>query len=135
VIETVLGRGHRNITAKHRSTMMFTKDSEITERGDCIVAVKINKAISDLSDDFRQEILKGKRVYVKIACGRAVQSFYGYGSSMLVLKDDREIVIRKSSYIDKRTLLINATCSAYLLDRELVKNLRKEKKVRIEMVV
>ena len=32
--------GHPNITAKHKTTLEFTKDKELSLRGDCIVGVK-----------------------------------------------------------------------------------------------
>ena len=62
-------RGHPNIRAEHNRTIEFTKDSYLTERGDCIVGVsadfdpaelrklsgkiRITVEIGDLSDTFK----------------------------------------------------------------------------------
>lgn len=42
---TVRFMGHRNITAKHRTTLEITKDEEITRKADCIIGVRADKAI------------------------------------------------------------------------------------------
>ncbi len=32
--------GHKNITAKHKTTLEFTKERDLSLKGDCIVGVK-----------------------------------------------------------------------------------------------
>ena len=46
--------GHENITCKHKTTLEFTKDKDLSLKGDCIVGVK-----ADFS-------LKGVKEFIKI---------------------------------------------------------------------
>ena len=40
--------GHPNITARHKTTLEFTKDKELSLRGDCIVGVKADFSLSEI---------------------------------------------------------------------------------------
>ena len=115
--------GHPNIKATHRSTIEFTKDPFCTPRGDCILGVKASKSVADLNEELKAEIRKGRKVWVRISCGGFTDELYGFGSRKLELKDPRSIVIRKSGFIDSRTLLINANKSAKDIDRKLVRKM------------
>ena len=44
-IETLEAYGHRNIRATHRSTFELTKDDYLTHRGDCIIVLRLLKAL------------------------------------------------------------------------------------------
>ena len=115
--------GHPNIKATHRSTIEFTKDPFCTPRGDCILGVKASKSVADLNEELKAEIRKGRKVWVRISCGGFTDELYGFGSRKLELKDPRSMVIRKSGFIDSRTLLINANKSAKDIDRKLVRKM------------
>nr|WP_305836316.1 DUF371 domain-containing protein [Candidatus Nanopusillus massiliensis] len=56
-----------------------------------------------------------------------IDDIIAYGSKNLLLTNYRSIVIRKSNYIDDRTLAINSNKSAIDIDRKLIEELRKEK--------
>ena len=128
--------GHSNIRGTHRSTIEFTKDSFCTPRGDCILGVKATKSVADIDERLKEEIRKGKKVHVRISCGDLTDELYGFGSNLLEFKDEHSMVIRKSSFIDSRTLLINANKSARDLNRELVQRLRNpDSKALIEIFV
>lgn len=115
--------GHPNIRATHRSTLEFTKDPFCTPRGDCILGVKASKSVADLNEELKAEIKKGRKVWVRISCGSLTEELYGFGSSRLELTDLRSIVIRKSVFIDARTMLINANKSAGDMDRRLARKM------------
>ncbi|MCS4541692.1 MAG: DUF371 domain-containing protein, partial [Euryarchaeota archaeon] len=53
IIEVILAKGHPNITAKHPTTFEITKDHEITEKADCVVAIKASKGANDLNPKFK----------------------------------------------------------------------------------
>ena len=65
VTEVIYARGHENIKATHKTTMEITKDPYLTPRGDCIIAVKANKAALDLSRRLIEK-LKNPKSVVKI---------------------------------------------------------------------
>ena len=112
--------GHPNIKATHRSTLEFTKDSECTPKGDCILGVKATKSIADLNEELKKYLKMGGKVSVRIVCGDLVEEIVGFGSEKLVFSDSRSVVIRKSDYVDSRTLIIKASKAARDISRELV---------------
>ena len=49
--------GHKNMLAIHKNTLEFTKDKELTKRGDCIVGVNSDFKIT-------KEILNAKKIKI-----------------------------------------------------------------------
>ncbi len=122
----VRGVGHPNIRATHTTTLMFTRDENITLRADCVLLVGCDKALSDFPDDFKRLVRSTDRVVrVKIVVGDAVEEIIGYGSPSLTYADDRDIVIRKSRYTCPRTLAVRANKAAIDLSRRMVDLLRR----------
>ncbi len=135
--EIVFGHGHENILATHRSTLEFTRDAHLSRNGDCIVAVGADKALADLSTEFRENLRKpnAKLTLVIEANGVSTQ-VKAHGSPQLILTHPTEVVIRKSAYISDRTLAIHADKAAADLPRKLVEKLRNPRqKVKITMMV
>ena len=54
--DTIIFRGHPLISAVHKSTLMFTKEEQITSNGDCVIGVRANKACSELNSKVKQSI-------------------------------------------------------------------------------
>ena len=54
--ETIQAFGHANIQAVHPSTLMFTKEKHLSKTGDCIIAVAADKAVADLSREFKEKL-------------------------------------------------------------------------------
>ncbi|NOZ82163.1 MAG: DUF371 domain-containing protein [Candidatus Micrarchaeota archaeon] len=128
------GRGHENIKAEHETTIEFTKEHTLTQRGDCIVAVSCEAACADLPEKLKRKLKSGCKVRIEIrACGFS-ETIEAYGHPDLVLEHPTDIVIRKSEFIDSRTLCIRANKSAAGLDRRLVKTL-KNKNTRVEIII
>lgn len=127
-VEIIKARGHRNITAKHRTTLEFTKDREVTKRGDCIVAVKASKGLKDFSEEFKKKA-KNSKAIIKcvIKCQDLEEIITGRGHENLSFEHPNDIVIRKSDFICPRTLMIRADKAAKDLDRRLIDMLKNEK--------
>jgi hypothetical protein len=122
--ETLTARGHRNITARHRSTMEITRETKLSKAGDCVIAVGSNKGLPDLSDRFLKRIRRdGARIKMCLRVGDLVETIRGFGSSELVLSHPNDLVVRKSKYVCDRTLMICADKVAADLSRELVSQL------------
>ncbi|MEM0043886.1 MAG: DUF371 domain-containing protein [Sulfolobales archaeon] len=124
IVESFRARGHENIRARHRTTLEITRESDLTPRGDCIVAVSSEKSVADLSQDIKEGIRRGFHVALIIRTRNAWDYVIGRGSPMLVLSDPFRIVVRRSGFIDQKTLMIHASKAASDLDRKLIEDLR-----------
>lgn len=135
--EVILAYGHENVRATHKSTLEITKEPYLSKRGDCIIAVSANKAVADLSSNFRRSLLMGNvRVFVTIEVEGLYEVIGAFGSPRLILTHPTDTVIRKSSYICSRTLAIQADKAACDLSRELVERLKNPKQeVKITLTV
>jgi hypothetical protein len=123
----IKARGNKLIKATHKSTLEITKDNFLTERGDCIIGINANYSVKDLPEDLKDHLLNEGKIKIVIKVDDLMDDIIAYGSKNLLLTNDRSIVIRKSNYIDDRTLAINSNKSAIDIDRKLIEELRKEK--------
>ncbi len=124
VVENLEGFGHENIKATNRTTFEFTKESHLTTRGDCIVAVNTSKGARDLSSEFRS-IVKNTSAEIKmmIRVGSMEFQVVGTGSPGLEYTNPTDLVGRKSSFISGRTLMIRSDKAACDFPREMVRAL------------
>ncbi|MDG6224172.1 MAG: DUF371 domain-containing protein [Candidatus Thermoplasmatota archaeon] len=108
-------RGHPNIRAEHSRTIEFTKDKELTERGDCIIGV---------SCDFDPEELKklSGKVWITVQVDEMTDGFRAYINPKF--DQDREIVFRKSRVRTQRTLGTDLNKGASKLERSIVERMR-----------
>jgi len=123
----IKARGNKLIKATHKSTLEITKDNFLTERGDCIIGINANYSVKDLPEDLKDHLLNEGKIKIVIKVDDLIDDIIAYGSKNLLLTNDRSIVIRKSNYIDDRTLAINSNKSAIDINRKLIEELRKEK--------
>jgi len=132
--EIVFGYGHENVLAVHKTTVEFTRDKHLSKKGDCIVAVAADKGLADLSAEFKENLRKPHaKLTILIEAGEIKERVEANGSPQLILTD---MVIRKSDYVDNRTLAIQADKAALDLSRDLVEKLRNPKqKVKITLEV
>jgi len=116
---------------------MFTKDRHVSKAGDCVVAVAADKAVADLSVQFKEELRKpNTKLTVTIEADGSKEHITATGSPKLCLCHDSDIVIRKSNYVCNRTLAICADKSSKDLSRELIKKLQTPNaKAKIELTV
>ena len=98
IVETILARGHENITATHKTTFEITKEESLTRRGDCIIAVSANKAMPDFKPKFKRALKnENAKLIIEIKAGEIREIVRAYGSSQLQLTHPTDMVIRKSS--------------------------------------
>jgi hypothetical protein len=126
--ETIIASGHSNITATHLSTLMFTKDTHLSENGDCVVAIAADKALADLSTEFKEKLRKpNAKLTITIETDDLKEKITASGSPRLVLTHLTEMVVRKSDYISDRTLAIHADKAANDLSRPFIEKLKNPK--------
>ncbi|MDP8003002.1 MAG: DUF371 domain-containing protein [Caldisphaera sp.] len=119
--------GHKNIKATHKTTFEITKDEDLTPRGDCIIAVKSEKAAQDLPYWLINEIKNDNTLILAILCSKNIcDSIIGYGSKNLLLNDKNKIIFRKSNYIEGSTIMIKSNKAAIDINRKLIEDLRNE---------
>lgn len=129
--------GHPNVKATHKSTLEITRDDYLTPKGDCIIAVKAEYAVNDLPSKAK-ELLKHNdtKVLLKLRVGEFSDVVHAYGSKDLILESKNSMVIRKSTYVDERTLAIKADKAARDINRDLVRLLKDHRRrVLIELVI
>ncbi|WP_297505399.1 DUF371 domain-containing protein [Thermococcus sp.] len=134
--EVIHCRGHENVRATHKSTLEFTKEDYLTPRGDCILCIGADKGIDDLSDEFKAALRAGKKLLIRIKVGELVDEVLAEGSPELVLDHPCSMVVRKSEYIDARTLAIRANKAARDIDRKIVELLKSPRTTaEVELII
>ncbi|MHA1347202.1 MAG: DUF371 domain-containing protein [Candidatus Heimdallarchaeaceae archaeon] len=118
--------GHPNVSSTHKSTLEFTTESDLSSKGDCILAVKSTCSLRNLPDDLKEKMkIDGQIIKVTLKVGHEQEIITGYGSSKLSLSDENAIIIRKSSFVCSRTLMINSSKAASDISRDIVNSLTK----------
>jgi hypothetical protein len=137
ITETILACGHENIQAAHKSTFEITKETELSKKGDCIIAVSASKAMSDLSSEFKRNLRnENVKITILIEAGDVRDVVNASGSPRLILAHPTDIVVRKSNYICSRTLAIQADKAACDLSKNLLARLENPKqKVKVTLSV
>jgi len=135
--EIITAYGHELIQATHETTFEITKEKSITPRGDCIIAVRADKSVADLSREFKELAKKrGAEITIIIESDGEKEVIKAYGDPRLTLTHPEDIVIRKSTYVCSRTLAVKADKAAKDLSRRLIGKLRNpNRKVKIVLTV
>jgi hypothetical protein len=134
--EEIAAWGHPKITARNMNCFGIIKNSEIGKDVDYVVAVKANKSCKDLKKEIRDALKEARKVEITIEAEGVEDRITAYGSPALKLTHPEETVIRKSDFIDSRTLAILADKSANELKQELIEKLRDENiKVKITLEI
>jgi hypothetical protein len=135
-IEIFYGYGHKNIRATHKTTLELTKEESLTKKGDCIVAVNVDKGFPNLDQSFLN-LCKSKdcRITVVLECEEISDEIIGFGHPNLTFQHPSDMVIRKSQFICPRTLMIGANKAAQNLNKQLISKLQDSRaKVQIKLI-
>ena len=137
VKEVFFAQGHTNIITSHKTTLEFTRDRGLSKKGNCIVAVAADKALADLSAEFKENLQKQQaKLTILIEAGGLSEQVNAQGSPQLILTHPTDMVIRKSDFVCDRTLAINADKAAEGLSRDLVEKLQNpQQKVKVTLIV
>ena len=113
-------KGHKNITAKHKSTLEFTKEENITLNGDCILGVKANYDLNELKN-FKNKLLLSfdKNMVV------------GYKNPSF--SHDVEMVLRTSDFRSNRTFMYKCNLASNDVSRDTVKKLKQGKRLNVKI--
>ena len=107
--------GHENVLCQHKNTLEFTKDSNLTKRGDCILGINSNFKLKDVKYLLKYPYLKIEFEGITII-GKTNKSF----------SSNHEIVLRKSNFTSERTLLTEVNVIASKIPRKIVKKFQSK---------
>ncbi|HID47625.1 MAG TPA: DUF371 domain-containing protein [Methanothermococcus okinawensis] len=131
----ITAKGHPNVKCTHKTTLEITKEDYLTSTGDCIIGISADKSMLDFPEDFKERIRNASRVVVEILVDGLRDVVVGRGHRDLILNHPTDIVIRRSTYICPRTLMICADKGARDIDREIVRRLRDRSKLTFKITV
>lgn len=123
-LEKIVAYGHKKVLGTHKTTIEVTKENSLTERGDCIIAINANKSCFDLDRNVKDFLKAGNKVKFIFEVNGKKDVVTAFGSPKLKLNSRTSMVIRKSDFIDDRTVAIKADKSAKDLDRALIEELK-----------
>jgi hypothetical protein len=122
--EEITFHGHKNVLSLHARTIEITKDSDMTKNGDCIVGISANKSCNDLNTALKARLrTNGTNVKITIIVEPYEFELSGYGNKGLDITHEHDIVLRKSNYVDSRTLVVSCDKSALDIPRNMVSSL------------
>ena len=137
ITEVVNARGHQNVRSTHKSTFEITKETTLTKRGDCVIAVGAAKSAADLNPRFIEAAKKEKaRITITIEVGEVKEVVKARGSPWLSFTHPTDLVVRKSGYVCSRTVAVKANKAASDLSRKLVEKMQNPlQEVKITLTV
>jgi hypothetical protein len=136
-VEIVWACGHSNIQATHPTTLMITKEKQLSKAGDCIIAVSADKAGTDLSPEFKAKLRRpNAKLTIMIEASGLIQKINAFGHPKLSLNSLSDMVIRKSDYTSERTLAVQADKSSNDLPRDFIEKLRNpNQQIKITFII
>lgn len=119
--------GHKNITSRHKTTLEFTKDKEMGLEGDCIVGIKADFSLLQLKKFIKT--LNNNKITIIIETTKKNNKLIEKVNAEInpSFNSDKDIVIRKSDFIDERTFAIKADKAACDLNKDLIRNIANNK--------
>ncbi|MDH5267185.1 MAG: DUF371 domain-containing protein [Candidatus Bathyarchaeota archaeon] len=137
ITEIVDAYGHENIRATHKTTFEITKESTLTKRGDCVIAVGATKGSKDLSSEFKEAMKRqDAQITITVEASEIREVVKARGSPQLLFTHPTDMVVRKSNYICGRTIAIKANKAARDISRKLVEKIRTpDQKIKITLTV
>jgi hypothetical protein len=137
ITEIIDAYGHENIRATHRTTLEITKESTLTKRGDCVIAVGAMKGAKDLSSEFKKAMKRqDAHTTITIEANGIREVVKARGSPQLLFTHPTDMVVRKSNYICGRTITIKANKAARDISRKLIEKIQNpDQKIKITLTV
>ncbi len=126
--------GHPNIRAAHKTTLEFTKESELSLEGDCIIGVKANFDTGKLREFVKVSDGKRIRMVIRVQAGKKMLEEAIEARPNTLFNDNHELVVRKTDFRSGRTLGMHADKAASELDRGMAELMRNSGQ-KIEVVL
>ena len=129
--------GHKNVLSTHKTTFEFTKETELTKNGNCIVAVGSTMGAVDLPEEFKKTAQKeNSKITITIEVDNQKETATGKGSPQLQFTHPTDLVVRKSSFTCGRNLAIKADKASIDFSKMLVEKLQDpNQKAKVTLTV
>ena len=124
--------GHPNILATHKTTLEFTKDSELTLKGDCIIGVNCDFELNEIKKLIKNA--KSNKITINIETEDKKIKEIIKAEINPDFNDEREMVIRKTDFFSGRTFAVGADKAGFELNKKLIEFL-KVKNNKINVVI
>ena len=122
--ETIHCRGHEHVRGTHTSTLELTTDDWLTPAGDCIIGIEADRAPADFSSAFVSACQNADATITALLQTQGHDAtIVGRGHPDLTFESERGAVLRTSTYVDERTVMVDADAAAADIDRELIETL------------
>jgi hypothetical protein len=131
--------GHNNVISRHKTTLEFTKDEDLSLKGDCIVGVKADFSLQQLKKFIKK--LNNNKIAIII---KTMNNINNNSNEKIVEKinaevnpgfdSDKEMVIRKSDFIDGRTFAIRADKASIDINKRLIVYLKVCGKIKVDII-
>lgn len=108
--------------ATHKTTLEITKDDFLTMRGDCILAIRSEKGLSDIRREM--EAQRGKDIKVFLRAEGEADCVKGFVHPTLTFESKTTIIFRKSDFTSERTAAVLCNKAACDINRRLVEKMR-----------
>lgn len=132
--QRIMAYGHPKVTAMHPSTFEVTTNEELTNAGDCIIAVGADIGAAELDADFKKILCNDDATLITtLICNNMSVTITSRGSSSQVLDDPHDLVWRRSGYVCGRTIGIYSSHTARTIPREIISYLQEG--VPIEIIL
>jgi uncharacterized protein len=120
-------KGHKNILGTHRNTLEFTKDNNLTQKGDCILGVSASFSFSSLKKLYSYSNIK---VFLEID---GLSDYFESIPNSNYCSED-EIVFRRSEFDSSRTFGFRSTKAAIDIDRDIIERLKNPDSVMVVVI-
>jgi len=132
--EKICCHGHPLIKGTHSTTFEITTEKELTLKGDCIIGVCADKGATDLDPAFSRLLANDSALlYTFLQVGPYTAYVQSRGSARITLSHPTDLVWRRSTYVDARTIGIGSDQVAVTLPRNLITHLREGEDMIVEM--
>lgn len=132
-LDEMEANGHPNVRALNNKTLEFTKETNLTEEGDCILGLRASKGCADLSPQLKDAIHQGRKIRVELWANEIRDFFIGWGDPELTLTNINSVVFRMSDFKCDRTILIKCNKAAFHIEQKIARFMQKaENKLRIK---
>lgn len=112
-------RGHPNILASHRNTLELTKDDWLSKRGDCIIGISLKIDFKEL----KRLLRKSERFKLVMLVGGMRDCIYAQSNKDY--SHERDIVLRKGTFLSSRTAGIVANKAACDIKEGIIHKLQR----------
>jgi uncharacterized protein len=130
-------RGHAAVLSTHATTLEITRERDLTDRGNCVVAVGSSIGLKDLPTAVKRALANNNcKARLTFEIGDQRFSVEGQGDTGLTFSHPTDFVIRKSGFVSDRTLMVHANRSAADIPRPFVRLLQDPaQKVLVRLLV